>query len=92
MLAVVSLLADSAGDWGHMGGWGGGWMWLWAVPTMLFFVVFLVWLVRAGVGSTPQSGTVPRDPDERAREILGERYARGDLSTEEYRERASELR
>lgn len=92
MLSAIAVLADSAGDWGHMGDWGGGWMWLWGVPTMLFFVVFLVWLVRLGVGSNPPTGPAPRDPDERAREILAERYARGDLSTEEYRERASELR
>jgi hypothetical protein len=31
------------------------------------------------------------DPSERARSILSERYARGELSTEEYRERLSEL-
>lgn len=92
MLAVVSVLADSAGDWGHMGGWAGGWMLIWSVLLMLLFVVFVVWLVRAGVGSNPPRGPAPRDPDERAREILAERYARGDLSTEEYRERAAELR
>lgn len=91
MSTVVSALADSPG-WGHMGGWGGGWMWLWGLPMMLLFVVLLVWLARASLGSTPPSGSPPRDPDERAREILAERYARGELTTEEYRERVSELR
>ncbi len=91
MLSAVSLLADSS-DWGHMGGWGGGWMWLFGFPMMVLFVVLLVWLVRTGLGSSPPSGPAPRDPDERAKEILAERYARGEISTEEYRERSSELR
>lgn len=33
-MITLSLLAQRAGDndgrWGHMDGWGGGWMWLWA--------------------------------------------------------------
>jgi hypothetical protein len=33
-----------------------------------------------------------RDPADRAREILAERYARGELTTEEYRERLEHLR
>lgn len=92
MLSAIYLLADSAGDWNHMGGWGGGWMWLWGVLMMVLLVALLVWLVRIGLGSNPPSGPAPRDPDERAREILAERYARGEISTEEYRERANELR
>ncbi len=92
MIALLAVLADTWHGWNHMGGWGGGWMWLWGSAMMTLFVVLIVWLVRAtSAGASP-----PREPErppvDRAREILAERYARGELSTDEYRERASELR
>lgn len=92
MLSTHSVLAQANQDgWGHMDGWGGGWMWLWGVAMMVLFVVAIVWLVRASSGGIGRSGGSPRDPVERAREILAERYAQGELTTEEYRERMSEL-
>lgn len=84
---VVELLANNDG-WGHMGGWGGGWMWLWGALMMVLFVVLIVWLVRSIAGS---SGPVQRGSSDRARDILSERYAQGELTTEEYRERLGEL-
>jgi putative membrane protein len=84
---AVELLADDHG-WGHMGGWGGGWMWFWGVAMMVLIVVLVVWLVRSIAGSSRPDRP---DPSDRARSILSERYARGELSTEEYRERLSEL-
>jgi putative membrane protein len=91
---IDSLLASPGDDrWNHMDGWGGGWMWLWGVAMMALFVVLIVWLVRVVGGGTNQSiPPPPRDPNERAREILAERYARGELTTEEYRERVEQLR
>ena len=86
MAGVASLLAD--GDGYHMGDWGGGWMWLWGTLMMIGYVVLIVWLVRAGSGS---ARSVQREPTERAQEILAERFAKGELSTEEYRERSTEL-
>lgn len=82
---TTRVLADRDG-WGHMDGWGGGWMWLWGSLMMLSWVAIIaaaVWFLgrsrdRAGPG--------------RAREILDERYARGELTTEEYRERVDQLR
>ena len=88
MIAFVALVADDDG-WGHMGDWGGGWMWLWGTVMMIGFAILIVWLVRASTGS---AGPPQREPAERAREILAERYAKGELSTEEYRERISEFR
>ena len=89
MLDTVSMLAQRAGDndgWGHMDGWGGGWMWLWGTLMMLSWVAIIaaaVWLFsRSRDGSQPS----------RAREILDERYARGELTSEEYRERLEQLR
>lgn len=85
-------IASQTDGWDHMNGWGGDWMWLWGVVMMTLFVVLIVWLMRAaGRDSTGVAGTDHREPNDRAREILGERFAKGELSPEEYRERVSEL-
>ena len=86
---LAFVLADTHG-WGHMDGWGGGWMWLWGTLMMLSWVAIIaaaVWLVSRGRDGT-STGAMPS----RARDILDERYARGELSTEEYRERLDQLR
>ncbi|MFV1991614.1 MAG: SHOCT domain-containing protein, partial [Acidimicrobiales bacterium] len=68
-----------------------GWMWLWGTAMMVLFVLLIVWLVRATVGHGGGSASGPQNSSSRARAILDERYAKGDLSTEEYRERSGEL-
>ena len=88
---VNEVFAQAKG-WDHMNGWGGGWMWVWGVAMMALFVVLIVWLLRAAGGeSSGAGGPARREPNDRAREILGERFAHGDLTPEEYRERVSEL-
>ncbi len=93
MLANEMLSQNDS--WGHMNGmngWGGGWMWLWGVAMMTLFVVLIVWLIRAvGGGSFSAGGSARSEPNHRAREILGERFAKGELTPEEYRERIGEL-
>lgn len=88
-MLTSATLAHMAGDgWGHMDGWGGGWMWLWGTLMMATWVAIIagaVWLVIRS-----RSTAVPRRS--RAKEILEERYASGELSTEEYRERLENLR
>jgi putative membrane protein len=92
MRALSGLLAPGYDDrWDHMDGWGGGWMWLWGVAMMALFVVLIVWLIRA-VAGTNVPPLPPTDPTDRAREILAERYARSELTTEEYRERVEQLK
>lgn len=88
MLSGLTVLADEGG-WGHMGGWGGAWMWFWGITMMVLFVAAIVWIARAVAG--PSQPRTPADPNDRGRQILAERYARGELSTEEYRERLNEL-
>jgi putative membrane protein len=90
-VGMIALLAQG-GDWDHMNGWGGGWMWLWGVAMMALLVVLIVWLVRATTGSTGPWRSKTTDPTDKAREILAERLARGELSIEEYRERVDALR
>jgi putative membrane protein len=79
-------------------GWGMGWMWvIW--PLVIFGIVLLVvFLVRGATARDPGHGgeaASPRDPDSgrsRALEILDERYARGEITDEEYQERRRHLR
>jgi putative membrane protein len=89
-MSLISFhLIDQRGNWDHMHNWGSWWwMWLIALMTMTALVLVVVWAVRSATGS---SGAVPPDPLDRAREILAERYARGELTTEEYRERLDQL-
>ena len=75
--AVLPLLARGD-DWG--GPWWPLWPLLWAA-----LIGTVVWLVvrRRDRRSDPFDG---------ARALLAERYARGELGAEEYRERLDELR
>jgi putative membrane protein len=75
-------------SWVHMDGWG-GWMWLWGTLGMLTFVASLGVVVWAVIRSTQARPPVASD---RAEEIVAERYARGELSTDEYHERLHALR
>lgn len=84
---LISMLAQSDDEWwgDHMSGWGGGWMWVWGTIMMLTWVALIgaaVWFLARSVGS---------DSRGRPRRILEERYARGELTTEEYRERLEHL-
>jgi putative membrane protein len=65
-----------------------GWMWIFWILLIVGLVLLIILLVRLtgggmagrGDGSTRVTG------GSRAREILAERYARGELTSEEYRE------
>ena len=88
MHTLAQVLADNDG-WGHMDGWGGGWMWLWGTLMMFSLVAIIagaVWLFARGRDQASGGGVT------RARDILDERYARGELTTDEYRERLDQLR
>ncbi len=88
MHTLVQVFADTDG-WSHMDGWGGGWMWLWGTMMMFSWVAVIagaVWLFGRGRDQSAGAGAT------RASDILEERYALGDLSTDEYRERLDQLR
>lgn len=85
----IALVAQDA-DWHTWGGAGwGAWTWFWFAPVSAALLVALaalaVWLVWR---TTRKPEGVSLD---RAREILAERYARGELSGDEYRDRLSHL-
>lgn len=73
-----------------------GWMWLFGLLVLLGVVLLVVLAVRAiGGGITRRTGSrdaAARPPARsRAREVLDERYARGELTSDEYRERLQTL-
>jgi len=71
-----------------MSGWGG----MWFGPIFMFLVslaliVLVVWLIRAMIGGNANASR----RDDSARQILDERYARGEIDDEEYQRRRSAL-
>lgn len=90
------------GYWNGMGGWDMGLMVLFGVLLLAGLVVLIVVLVRAlgGGGRQDQSPpssygptgvSAPEVGAVRARQILAERYARGEIETEEYQARLRAL-
>ncbi|MCY1159821.1 MAG: hypothetical protein MOP51_2846 [Citricoccus sp.] len=81
------------------GGMGGmGWMWIFWLLLIVGTAVLVFAVVKALTGradSGTRRGGSAASPTgagpSRAREILEERYARGEISTEEYRERRRAL-
>lgn len=74
-----------------------GWMWIFwlllVVGTVVLVVVLVKLLTGNSGGGTRQGGSAPPTGagPRRSREILEERYARGEISTEEFRERLRTL-
>lgn len=81
LTTLTPLLASHTDEWGH--GWWPLWPLFW-----IAVVATIVWLVmrRRAAGARPRNGA------ERARDILAERFARGEIAGDEYRERLEQLR
>ncbi len=79
-------------DHGHMmnDGGGNGRVWLWGGLMVLLIVLGAV-LVVGFVLRSQAHRDAPTAPTQKAREILAERFARGEIDTEEYRDRLSHL-
>ncbi|RMB57078.1 SHOCT domain-containing protein [Tessaracoccus antarcticus] len=74
-----------------MGG-GMGWGWLFLVILVVGVVVLVVLLVMVVVRGASGGRAEPRSTGpSRAREILDERYARGEIDTAEYQDRLQQL-
>lgn len=100
VLIILPLVFGLIWGW-HGGGWGmmgpgimGGFGWMWFMP--IFFIIFwglVIWgivaLVR-GLSGSRGSDSAPPTADS-ALEVLKKRYARGDISKEEYEEKKKDL-
>lgn len=64
-----------------------GWIWIWPVVILLGLLMVGYLVARRARGPAPSS--LP--PSSPARQILDERYARGEIEEEEYRRRRVEL-
>ena len=67
---------------------GGGWWWLWGTLMMIMVLAAIALVVLLIVRSVQAGGGGARS----ARDILNDRYARGEIDTDEYEERISKLR
>ena len=76
-------------------GSGMGWMWVIGLLLIVGLVLLVVAVVRAVGGGVHREVSPTRANDRpgrsRARELLDQRYARGELTTEEYQERVTAL-
>ncbi len=72
-------------DYG-MNGWGWGWGLglLVVIGVVILVIVLVLSLSKSRSSSAPSSSSAPK-------QILDDRYARGELTTEEYRERLTAL-
>jgi len=75
MSALVAVIAQGGFNGDHMGDWG----WL-AIVAMAVMMGGMGWMMRGAGGRASGS---PEDPVE----VLKARYARGELTTEEFQER-----
>lgn len=66
-----------------VGGWGFHWIWM-----VVFWVAVIGLIVWAVARLAPTGADRTTDP---ARRLLDERYARGEIDDDEYRQRRNEL-
>ena len=89
MNSAAAVGAVLAYGYGRMNGDGGnGWMWLCGGIMMILLVAAFGLIAWTIVHSTHRSGP---HPHHRAREILAERLARGEITPEEYEDRVQHL-
>jgi putative membrane protein len=69
-------------------GYGNGWMWIWPLLVLVGLVILGVVAVRMTQG---RSSGGPGAPASTARQVLDDRYARGEIDEDEYRKRRSAL-
>lgn len=79
--------------WGY--GWDMGWMWLFGLLMLAGIVLLIVLAVRVVSGGSsrsvgPGAAGLTSGPS-RARQILDERYAKGELTADQYREQVQVL-
>jgi putative membrane protein len=85
-MTALTTFAALAQMWDHDNHLDGGWWWLMAVGWIVMVAAIVVAAVLVARGlSNRQSTSNPHD-------ILGERFARGEIDEDEYRRRRDVLR
>jgi uncharacterized membrane protein len=79
MSALLPLIAQGGFSDGHMGGWG--WLAIAAMVVMMGGMGWMMWSMMRGASSNGNG--LPEAPVA----VLKARYARGELTTEEFQER-----
>lgn len=72
-----------------MNGWMYGWMWIWPLLVLAGLLLLIYGVVRLAQGSPSVPEGAPRGSS--ARQILDERFARGEIDEDEYRRRRAQL-
>jgi putative membrane protein len=67
-----------------MGEWTMGWMWIWPLLVVAGLLIIGYVLLRLVQGTPPSAGTGADPGSFSARQILDERYARGEIDEDEY--------
>ncbi|WP_308281886.1 SHOCT domain-containing protein [Pseudonocardia oceani] len=68
-----------------------GWFWIWPVLVLIGLVLLGYLAYRLTQNRRPGTDTAPAAGPTSARQILDERYARGEINDEEYRQRRDTL-
>jgi len=71
--------------WSMMGGW---WFWIIVLIVIFVIIVVLIYLVL----KEDQNKRIKSEPGKSAEKLLDERYARGEISTDEYQEMKEEMK
>lgn len=95
-IAAVALALGSSGSsgYGWMMGAGGGWGWMWGVGALMMAIplILLVVLVFALLRSAnPSTVVVPASPMDDPITTARLRYARGELTAEQFRQVLTDL-
>lgn len=98
LLIAVPLILGAVSGW-QSGGWGmmgsgmmGGFGGMWLMPIFgILFIGLIIWAIVALVGGSTESRGPDSSKVNSALEVLKNRYAKGEISKEEYDEKRKDL-
>lgn len=89
-IVAASSLSRSDGDYGMMGGWGVGMAFV-VVPAIILILILLIVIGEFGGRAGYNTYPVYVPPQPSPLDILDQRYARGDISSDEYHRMKTEF-